>query len=312
MRHTDRSDSSPQRRVTALYYLNPDWDEGEMGGQLRLYLRGGGRGGEGERGEGGGRGRAEEGREEEDGARCSEGRHCMAESQSDVTSGGVQMQQQQQQQQGGLSGGCHHRDVSPVLDRLVLFRSDTWHEVLPCHACRYALTCWFCEEDEAEGRSREVERGGGERGEVENVRGEGSGEESNGMTDGMGPAMGVESRRWETRASELPSSAVLADNEQLQRSMQGSQAAREEEGGGGREADRAKAGRGRGTVQAVEQQQGTGDAERRDRGGGEIFVSVVCFRDSECMWTMRSLLSNADRPEALRIGVVWQVSGRGR
>ncbi|KDO20529.1 hypothetical protein SPRG_13227 [Saprolegnia parasitica CBS 223.65] len=40
--------------------------------------------------------------------------------------------------------------ISPVLDRLLLFFSDTRvpHEVLPSHAKRYALTVWYMDWDE--------------------------------------------------------------------------------------------------------------------------------------------------------------------
>lgn len=69
------------QQVTALYYLNPDWEE-SMGGQLRVHIASG-------RGEG------------EGGARDAS-----------VQSGGRKW------------------DIEPVLDRLVLFRSDLVdHEV---------------------------------------------------------------------------------------------------------------------------------------------------------------------------------------
>ncbi|KAL0054937.1 hypothetical protein WJX82_004792 [Trebouxia sp. C0006] len=37
VRHADASDSSPARSLTAIYYLNPDWDSKLNGGQLCLY-----------------------------------------------------------------------------------------------------------------------------------------------------------------------------------------------------------------------------------------------------------------------------------
>ncbi|KAL0031913.1 hypothetical protein WJX79_004937 [Trebouxia sp. C0005] len=37
VRHADASDSSPARSLTAIYYLNPDWDSKLHGGQLCLY-----------------------------------------------------------------------------------------------------------------------------------------------------------------------------------------------------------------------------------------------------------------------------------
>jgi SM-20-related protein len=79
VRHRDvfREAVGPQRRVTAIVYLNPGWDE-SAGGVLRLHLP--------------------------DGA----------------------------------------LDVAPLLDRLVVFRSETVeHEVLPTYAPRWAATAWY-------------------------------------------------------------------------------------------------------------------------------------------------------------------------
>jgi Rps23 Pro-64 3,4-dihydroxylase Tpa1-like proline 4-hydroxylase len=41
VRHTDRSETSPARRVTAILYLNPGWEPASHGGQLCLYSAGG-------------------------------------------------------------------------------------------------------------------------------------------------------------------------------------------------------------------------------------------------------------------------------
>jgi SM-20-related protein len=35
------------------------------------------------------------------------------------------------------------KDVEPIGGRLVIFRSDLEHEVLPCHAPRYSITGWM-------------------------------------------------------------------------------------------------------------------------------------------------------------------------
>jgi SM-20-related protein len=78
-RHRDvfREAVGPQRRVTAILYLNPDWTE-LAGGMLRLHLPSG------------------------------------------------------------------PLDVAPLLDRLVVFRSEiVEHEVLPTHAPRWAVTAWY-------------------------------------------------------------------------------------------------------------------------------------------------------------------------
>jgi len=40
---------------------------------------------------------------------------------------------------------------------------------------------------------------------------------------------------------------------------------------------------------------------------GLIFVSIACFRDAECQWTLHNLFHTATDPHRLRVGVVWQV-----
>ena len=40
---------------------------------------------------------------------------------------------------------------------------------------------------------------------------------------------------------------------------------------------------------------------------GCIFVSVAAYRDPECQWTMCDLFKQADAPERVHVGVVWQV-----
>ena len=47
-----------------------------------------------------------------------------------------------------------------------------------------------------------------------------------------------------------------------------------------------------------------------DGAGRRIFVSVVCYRDSECQHTLRSLFDHAARPHAVFVGVVWQMDWR--
>ena len=40
---------------------------------------------------------------------------------------------------------------------------------------------------------------------------------------------------------------------------------------------------------------------------GCIFVSIAAYRDPECQWTICDLFKQADAPELVHVGVVWQV-----
>ncbi|CBJ30213.1 [Skp1-protein]-hydroxyproline N-acetylglucosaminyltransferase, family GT60 [Ectocarpus siliculosus] len=104
VRHRDTPRSAQdseeaERKITALYYLNPDWRP-SMGGQLRVHLDS----------------RPEAAAEE----------------------GGPRPAGEEEEKAG------RKWDIEPVLDRLVLFRSDlVEHEVLPASAPRLAVTLWF-------------------------------------------------------------------------------------------------------------------------------------------------------------------------
>ncbi|CAM9544677.1 unnamed protein product [Pylaiella littoralis] len=100
VRHRDTPESAQgseeaERKITALYYLNPDWKP-PMGGELRVHL----------------------------------------DSTPEVEVAG-------RPRRADGSGG-RTWDIEPVLDRLVLFRSDLVdHEVLPAFSPRLAVTLWF-------------------------------------------------------------------------------------------------------------------------------------------------------------------------
>lgn len=90
VRHSDVGPQTADRRLTCIYYLNPNWKR-EDGGELRLYLPlGSGRAGTGK----------------------------------------VQ----------SYFDPC---DVAPRMDRLIIFRSEIEHEVLPSMASRLALSGWI-------------------------------------------------------------------------------------------------------------------------------------------------------------------------
>jgi hypothetical protein len=40
---------------------------------------------------------------------------------------------------------------------------------------------------------------------------------------------------------------------------------------------------------------------------GAIFVSIACYRDSECQWTLKDLYQKARQPLQVHVGVCWQV-----
>lgn len=40
---------------------------------------------------------------------------------------------------------------------------------------------------------------------------------------------------------------------------------------------------------------------------GAIFVSIACYRDSECQWTLKDLYSQARDPLSVQVGICWQV-----
>lgn len=42
------------------------------------------------------------------------------------------------------------------------------------------------------------------------------------------------------------------------------------------------------------------------RGMKKIFVSIASYRDGECQWTLASLFKNADKPDLVHVGIVWQ------
>jgi hypothetical protein len=55
------------------------------------------------------------------------------------------------------------------------------------------------------------------------------------------------------------------------------------------------------------QQPDQAQQQQGETAGGSIFVSVAAFRDPEARWTVCDLLAKAARPDAVKIGVVWQV-----
>jgi hypothetical protein len=40
---------------------------------------------------------------------------------------------------------------------------------------------------------------------------------------------------------------------------------------------------------------------------GAIYVSIACYRDSECQWTLKDLFEKARQPSLVHVGICWQV-----
>ena len=54
-------------------------------------------------------------------------------------------------------------------------------------------------------------------------------------------------------------------------------------------------------------QNGAAVPQRQISKPGSIFVSIAAYRDPECQWTMHNLFQQADVPDLVCVGVVWQI-----
>ena len=61
------------------------------------------------------------------------------------------------------------------------------------------------------------------------------------------------------------------------------------------------------TATANDTQHGAAAPQRQITRPGHIFVSIAAYRDPECQWTMHSLFQQADKPDQVCVGVVWQI-----
>lgn len=165
-------------------------------------------------------------------------------------------------------------DVDPLGGRVVVFESGMEHEVLPAHARRFAITVWF-----SEGGRAEVQSGGGVCSERPlNGQEAGKGEQRSTASSAQPepPAVqrgsvSITKRPLDSPSLQPPSAAQAPD---FSCSL---------------------------PTPPVTSPPGTPPSGQR------IFVSIACFRDSECRWTVKDLFRTADAPDRVSVGVVWQI-----
>ncbi|CAI7912723.1 unnamed protein product [Closterium sp. NIES-53] len=312
-RHTDRSPSSPHRRVTALYYLNPAWDPASMGGNLRLYLPRASH-----VGDSGAVGAAAEATDEAAAAaavrtgmghayRAGGGGGGGGDSNGKHRKGGEEVEEKEEGEEGEEGEEKDQEcsvDIAPLADRLLLFLSHIPHEVLPSHTHRFSLTFWFCCSPHAQQATSEAPLSGvcstdGPHSHGHEERTLQGGGMQEGGSGGLG---GFEMSQQHSHGHE-------------ERTLQGGRVqrgGREGLGGvmegrgllptdGGGASDCARGGGG---------EQRAGEGRTGESSRERIFVSIASYRDSECVWTVRSLLENAAVWQRVTVGIVWQVGGR--
>ena len=281
VRHSDVGPQTPDRRLTCIYYLNPNWTRAD-GGELRLYLPA---------------------------SRVRE------------SAGGVQP-----------VDPC---DVAPRMDRLIIFRSEIEHEVLPSAAPRLALSGWIYSPVRIESCFPELllrEMPDLEMPENAALSGMGpnaaetfcrlrstqwslSGEnrtdssESGESDEGMFLSSSVPPRKGpiqvfspERRKSAAPVRVIAPPSARPAQQAHGSltdalcgltlAAAETAPPALGPAANR----------QSEHSVVGGG----RTRGNGKIFVSVVAYRDPECPATIADLFAKAQHPDKVFVGLITQ------
>lgn len=158
-------------------------------------------------------------------------------------------------------------DLLPIGDRLVIFCSELFHEVLPSYGQRFAITAWFSAPEMTTV--------------CENIK--------------------MESAQPVVKGSCKPTSNCLeASVSESMYDPTNNQSAQED---GIFAKDDCQSVRNMEATISSEKGLGTEHKVASD----EIFVSVACYRDSECRWTIRHMLETAEFPQRVKVGVVWQV-----
>eukprot|EP00887_Chlorella_sp_A99_P005631 scaffold1.g5631.t1 len=203
----------------------------------------------------------------------------------------------------GLDDGLPGTVVAPLPGRLVVFDSRLVHEVLPTHAERCALTCWF---------SR-VGTGTSAAGPAADA----AGAQPTGEGAAGADAAGEGAAGGRAAADDLASQLRGASLDEVQGERQAAGTGQEPGGAATLEAahprgDAATPAQEAGSIRptpglgllAPEPAPGAG-AVTRPR---HIFVSIASYRDSETQWTLADMFARAAQPELIRVGIVWQVN----
>ncbi|KAG2482984.1 hypothetical protein HYH03_018110 [Edaphochlamys debaryana] len=174
--------------------------------------------------------------------------------------------------------------VAPVGGRLVLFQSHLFHEVLPSHRHRYAITAWFHLRPPHSGPPPPAPR----------------------------PAAPLPLPTPAPRAPTVPPVAPPAASAPPQHDdapLPFASVSRPDSDTPSFAARFSASGR----MSASGRASSSGRAwmprssGRYAGGRGMIFVSIAAYRDPEAQWTLHSLFSQAHEPDRIRVGIVWQV-----
>ncbi|GAQ88896.1 N-acetylglucosaminyltransferase family protein [Klebsormidium nitens] len=170
-------------------------------------------------------------------------------------------------------------DLPPMGGNVVLFESGMEHEVLPAHAKRFAVTAWF-----SEGAKQDAsESGGGCSG--QEAQAEGC--SNTGRTEPTVP-----SKRGDCLNGLGKGSREAGDNPALETTSQKTSTHAVN------------------TIHPSAPHPPLTGPSHSLSPAQRIFVSLVCYRDSECRWTVKDLFRKADLPGRVWVGIVWQIDER--
>ncbi|GLI62639.1 hypothetical protein VaNZ11_005305 [Volvox africanus] len=231
----------------------------------------------------------------------------------------------------GLAAGEPATVVAPVGGRLVVFESHLFHEVLPAHRNRYAVTAWFHKPQPQPPMGMQDAAGAEPTAAslplppcpVSYNTEEPSLDASRGVS-GPGespPRMFADS----VKAAERRMPAIATAGAEGTPGLQAAASAAVNVTAGDMAAADASTALNAAPAPApiaVSSVTAEGDTcgqidSVRVRAGAEpvtaaavrasIFVSMAAYRDPEGRWTLHSLFSKAEHPERVRVGVVWQI-----
>lgn len=162
-------------------------------------------------------------------------------------------------------------DVPPLGGHVVLFESGMEHEVLPAHAKRFAVTAWFSEG----GKQDASDLSGGRSGQAAPVESS----YSNGKTEPAVLSSTADSLNGLGQGSREPAGEPVPETSSQSSTSSNPSAPKAPFDG---------------------PSHSLSPTER-------IFVSIACYRDSECRWTVKDLFRKAYLPDRISVGIVWQI-----